>query len=563
MDAPVWPARNVGEYAYCPRLFYLMEVEGIHIPSEDTEEGQRIHRRVNAPSKSRSQDSGAERPHVARSLTLTDQSLQLTATLDLAEIQGNTAIPVEYRKGKPKRIHSSGEDNDGANGDPGDGVEPWPTDRVQIGLQAVLLERAGYQVPHAVLYYAAEKRRLQITVNDQLRHEALQVLEEAKTCAAGSRPLPLVNDPRCPRCSLQPICLPDEIHLQRDQNHVSPRKLWPPRDDGIHLVAQQNGTRLGVRGASLQVTEADGSKSQEIPLASVESLSLVGSVQISTQAVHTLSDRGIPIAFLSAAGRMVSFLDPLDSVSADTRKNQVRRLDQPINCLVLSRALISAKIRNQRTLLMRNHEHLPPRISTALQDLVGSAENAGSLETLRGYEGQAAAIYFEQFSGMLKGDMALEFDQNGRQRRPPPDPVNGCLSLAYSMLTHECTAALRTARLEPSIGAFHVSRPGRPAFSLDLMEPFRPLIADSLTISAFNRGELREGHFLRTAAGCLLTDAGRKAFFSIYGRRMNDEVTHPIFGYRLSYRRMIILHARMMAAWINGEIPTLSFLTTR
>jgi len=164
---------------------------------------------------------------------------------------------------------------------------------------------------------------------------------------------------------------------------------------------------------------------------------------------------------------------------------------------------------------------------------------------------------------MIKGELAEEFDAHGRQRRPPPDPINAALSLAYSMLTHECTAALRTARLEPSIGAFHVSRPGRPALALDLMEPFRPLVADSVVITAFNRGELRPGHFLRTVAGCMFTEAGRKAFFEVYGRRMADEVTHPVFGYKLSYRRMIILQARMIAAWLLGEVPTLNFLTTR
>lgn len=135
--------------------------------------------------------------------------------------------------------------------------------------------------------------------------------------------------------------------------------------------------------------------------------------------------------------------------------------------------------------------------------------------------------------------------------------------MGYTMLSHECVSALRMARLEPSIGAFHVSRPGRPALALDLMEPFRPLIADSIAISAFNRGELRKGHFRQTAAGCLFTDEGRRAFFNAYGRRMDTEVTHPIFKYRLSYRRMISLHARMIAAWMIGEISTLHFLTTR
>ncbi|MCG3138816.1 MAG: CRISPR-associated endonuclease Cas1 [Phycisphaerae bacterium] len=131
------------------------------------------------------------------------------------------------------------------------------------------------------------------------------------------------------------------------------------------------------------------------------------------------------------------------------------------------------------------------------------------------------------------------------------------------MLTHECTAACRLASLEPTLGALHATRPGRPALSLDLMEPFRPLIADSVAISAFNRGELTEGHFLNTASGCALTDAGRKSFFSVYGRRMDPEVSHPVFEYRLSYRRMLMLHARLIAAWLLGEVPTLSFLTTR
>src|ERR1051325_6550713 len=106
---------------------------------------------------------------------------------------------------------------------------------------------------------------------------------------------------------------------------------------------------------------------------------------------------------------------------------------------------------------------------------------------------------------MFKSPLAQSFDANGRQRRPPPDPINATISFAYTMLTHEAVSALRLARLEPTIGAFH---PGRPALALDLIEPFRPLIADSVAISAFNRGELTEGHFLRTAAGCTMTDSG-------------------------------------------------------
>ncbi len=259
-------------------------------------------------------------------------------------------------------------------------------------------------------------------------------------------------------------------------------------------------------------------------------------------------------------------MDPLGPTSAAVRTAQVLMLRRPDKAIDLARAVTLAKIANQRTLLMRNHAGLPARIATDLQECIFAAERAVTIDELRGHEGNAAAIYFAHFAGMFKEgvrEIAARFDANGRQRRPPPDPVNAVLSFAYSMLTHECAAAARLASLEPTIGALHVTRPGRPALALDLMEPFRPLIADSVAVSAFNRGELAEGHFLDTAAGCALTDAGRKAFFGAYGRRMDTEVTHPVFDYRLSYRRMLMLHARLVAAWLLGEIPVLAFLTTR
>ncbi len=559
MDESLWPARNVAEYAYCPRLFYLMEVEGIHLPSEDTEKGNRVHRRVDQPSNDRSAEGDANTPAAVRSLTLTSSRLGMTATLDLAEIDGMRATPVEYRKGRPRKQYDHQDQPE---------YEPWPTDRVQVGLQAILLEEAGYQVDECILYYASEKRKLSIPVDDSLRTDALRTLQEAKACADGKRPLPLVNDARCPKCSLQPICLPDEIHHQRengtDTRRQNPRKIWPPRDDGIHVVSQQEGTKVGVRGSSLVISDYKKKKLKELPLAGVESLSLLGSVQISTQAVQTLADRGLPIAFLSAAGRMIAMIDPLDSVSADIRRAQVRGLDRENKCLELARALVVAKIVNQRTLLMRNHAgKLPSRITDGLNEQINGTENATSVDSVRGHEGQAASLYFSHFSGMFKSDIGNEFNANGRQRRPPPDPINATLSFAYSMLTHECTAALRVARLEPAIGALHTSRPGRPALALDLMEPFRPLIADSIAVTAFNRGELKEGHFQRTAAGCSFTSAGRKAFFGVYGRRMATQITHPVFDYKLSYRRMLILHARLIAAWFMEESPTLAFLTTR
>lgn len=557
-----WSCRNVAEFAYCPRLFYYMQVEGVFLPSADTEQGNYTHRRVDRPSAE--PDPG--KPQTVRSLTLSSDRLELTAVLDLCELDGMRATPVEYRKGRPCRsvLQPPPEDADEAEEPPITGPEPWPTDRVQVALQALLLEEAGYEVRECVLYYAAEKLRLRLPLTDELRTEALSVLEAAKLCALGTRPPPLVNDPKCPRCSLQPLCLPDEVNFESDEESaVSPRRIWPPCEDGIQVVALQDATRIGVRGHSLRVTDKDGVLVSELPLAGVESLTVVGNVQVSTQAIGVLADRLIPVAWLSAAGRLKAMLDPLDSTSAHVRACQVRRFDDETARLELGRALILAKVANQRTMLMRNHPDLPADVPSELARLIRQAGTAETLDSLRGYEGQAAAVYFRHFAGLFSGDPAREFDENGRKRRPPPDPVNACISMGYSMLAHECTAALRTARLEPSIGAFHSSRPGRPALALDLMEPFRPLIADSVAVSTFNREELTSGHFARTAAGCALTDAGRKAFFRAWARRMNEVVTHPEFGYRLSYRRMLILHARLIAAWVTGDVKSLAFLTTR
>lgn len=596
----MWPARGVAEHAYCPRLFYYMTVEGVFIPSSDTEEGAGAHRRVDRPSaatpepattgrrtrpkaveKIEDGDVDPDRPRSVRSLALTSERLGLTATLDLAEIEGTTAVPVEYRKGKSRRYGQIAEATDEMMEEPRllPAPEPWPTDRVQVGLQVLLLEEAGYTVPEAYLYYASEKLRLRVVVDDALRQAALKELEAAKRAAEGPRPSPLVNDPRCPRCSLQPICLPDEINHQRlteltvdgqtpstTSDELTPRKLWPPRDDGIHVVLQKEGIRVGVRGQAVRVTDKEGEVVRDLPLANIESLAVLGGVQVSTQALTVFADHEVPVAFMSSAGRLVAMMDPMGPTSAAVRAAQVRIFDRPEKALELARAITVAKIANQRTLLMRNHVALPPRVAADMQDCIVAADRAATMDQLRGHEGNAAAIYFANFAGLFKqgvAEIAAKFTSHGRQRRPPPDPINAVLSFGYSMLVNECTAACRLASLEPTLGALHATRPGRPALSLDLMEPFRPIIADSVAISAFNRGELCEGHFLNTASGCALTDSGRKGFFSAYGRRMDTEVKHPVFEYRLSYRRMLMLHARLISAWLLGEVPTLAFLTTR
>jgi CRISPR-associated endonuclease Cas1 len=157
----------------------------------------------------------------------------------------------------------------------------------------------------------------------------------------------------------------------------------------------------------------------------------------------------------------------------------------------------------------------------------------------------------------------MKFDFTTRNRRPPTDPVNALLSYAYSLLVRSWTVALTAVGFDPYRGVYHQPRYGRPALSLDMMEPFRPLIADSSVIQAINNGEIRPTDFLSVGGSVALTPDGRKRFIATFERRLSQEITHPLFGYRLSYRRLLELQARLFARHLLGEIEEYPNFTTR
>ena len=163
---------------------------------------------------------------------------------------------------------------------------------------------------------------------------------------------------------------------------------------------------------------------------------------------------------------------------------------------------------------------------------------------------------------MLKGS-GFAFDFNGRNRRPPRDPPNALLSLGYSMLAKELAGICHVVGLDPFLGFFHQPRYGRPALALDLMEEFRPLIADSVAISLLNRHELDEKDFVNSTKGTFLSEKGRRAFWAAYFRRMDPEVAHPEFKYKMTYRRMLDVQVRQLWRFLRGDAPTYHGFTTR
>jgi CRISPR-associated protein Cas1 len=208
----------------------------------------------------------------------------------------------------------------------------------------------------------------------------------------------------------------------------------------------------------------------------------------------------------------------------------------------------------------------PSDLLQALKNDIAQAARAESTAVLLGVEGNAARRYFENLTGMISSACrkgAEGFDFKSRNRRPPKDPVNAMLSFAYAMLTREWTVTLSAVGLDPYRGFYHQLRHGRPGLALDMMEPFRPLVADSVVITVINNGEIKTDDFILSAAGCNLKPAGRKRFIAAFERRLAQEVTHPIFKYRISYRRLFEVQARMLIRYLAGEISRYPNFLTR
>ncbi len=621
------PARMLNEFVYCPRLFYYEHVEGVFVENADTVRGASIHKRVDSgkgdlpPAAKAGSAGAAAEPGLqdpgpgtdmihSRSVSLGSETLGVIAKLDLVEVRGTLSgggqgdlftarevVPVDYKAGAPREGR--------------DVNELWPTDQMQLGLQILLLRENGYQCQEGVIYYRATKQRVRFPFTAEREAWVRAQIDLARQTMAGPIPPPLVASPKCKRCSLAPVCLPDETTLlARERGCPSPvpspvevddatitastppgrfpsapldppRRLMAARDDKRALYLNTPGLRVGRKDETLTVKDED-TLIEEVRLNDVSHVALFGNIQLTTQAIQGLCDAEIPVTYFSGGGWFYGITHGHGLKNVFLRIEQFRLARDEAFALQLARAFVNGKIRNHRTLLMRNHIEPPAGTVNRLRQAAQDALTAGSLEQLLGIEGAAAAAYFQQFGGMLKVDDPLDdeipgaeverdpgekrqlrFDFSGRHRRPPTDPVNALLSLAYSVLSKDCTIAAAAVGFDPYVGFYHQPRFGRPALALDLMEEFRPLIAESAVLTAINNRMVTPDDFVSAGQAVNLTPAGRKKFFMAYEQRMTSLLTHPLFDYKVSYRRALELQARILAKTLTGEIPGYVPLTTR
>lgn len=536
------PARMVNEYVYCPRLAYLEWVDGDFVANYETEDGAFRHRSV-AEERGRVPEEAAEDETIhARSLWLSAPEEHLTARIDLLETDGERATPVDYKRGKPP-----------------EGGGAWEADLVQLCAQGLVLRTNGFRCEGGVVYYAATRQRVPVAFTDDVVAKTRAAVHALREMAAARRiPPPLEDSNRCVRCSLVPVCLPDEVGYlsgRVSKHDDGLRRLLPARDDATPLYVQAQGARIKRHGEVLEVW-ADGDKRAEARIFETSQVSLFGNVQMTTQALAAALDRGIPVLFFTTGGWFRGMIVGIGHKNAELRLRQAARALHPAASLRLSREFVRAKVKNARTLLRRNGRSVPAESLAELADLARRAARARGVEELLGVEGRAGRVYFESFPCMLKerADPGLRYDFRGRNRRPPTDPVNALLSYAYSLLCKEFTVAAAAVGLDPFIGFYHRPRYGRPALALDLMEEFRPVIADSVVLTVLNNGVVSGRDFVRRGRSVNLVDEARRRFISAYEQRLDALATHPVFGYRVSYRRIVEVQTRLLARCLTGEL---------
>lgn len=555
----------VNRFTFCPRLFHLMYVEGRWEDNLHTIEGKAAHRRVDrldhllpeaadsaTPLPNDEINDEDEPPEIARSVSLGSDTLGIIGKLDLvsADPSGGEASPVETKKGRVPHIPE----------------RCYPPEQAQLMTQGLLLREHGYHCDHGYLYFAGSRTRVRVEFTPELEQSTRETIAAISAArAATEAPEPLEDSPKCWGCSLCGICLPDETRLLRANAHHTDepkdiRRLYPARDHATPLYIQEQGARVGKTNQRLIIKKGHDTLA-EARIIDISHLVLCGNIGISAQALNLLLNEGRAVIHLSTGGWFHGISYSHEVENAYARAAQYAAAADPKMRHQFACELVAAKARNQRALLQRNSSH--PQAKTAVETLGRRIkqfhpEDFPSQETLRGWEGSTAALYFQSFATMLKGDPLAPFDFAARNRRPPKDPVNALLSYTYAILAKECTVALLSEGLDPWWGLYHQPRHGRPALALDLMEPFRPILADSTVLTTINTGMLSSRNFITNSNGCAMQPAARKALLRAWEQRLDQLYTHPLFSYRCSWRTILRIQARLLARWLRGDIPSWS-----
>lgn len=327
------------------------------------------------------------------------------------------------------------------------------------------------------------------------------------------------------------------------------------------LFVTTQGAYLAKDGEAVSV-RVEKQEHMRVPLHHLGGIVCFGRVGASPALMGACGERGVAMSMLSEHGRFLARITGYTSGNVLLRREQYRRADHEGQSVAVARNIVAAKIANSRSVIARatrDYPHLPHIASlesaaTYLGKLISGARAATSLRVVRGIEGDAARTYFGVFRHLITAPAeGLEF--TGRNRRPPLDPVNALLSFLYAMLGHDVRAACESAGLDPAVGFLHQDRPGRPGLALDLMEAFRPFLADRLALSLINRRQVKPAEFHAAESGAVrMYDETRKTVLTAYQKRKQEEITHPFLKEKTTVGLMPQLQARLLARHLRDEL---------
>lgn len=503
----------VAHHVFCPRRAWL-EVHGERTDTAQMATGSHDHRAVD--------DESSSRPDRLRAVDVSSSALGVHGRCDSVEVAGDGSLTVVEHKAAPLRRRSVVTD----------------ANEVQLALQALCLEEAGQQVKGAVVWFSTTRRRVRVKLTETLRKRAVREAEATRSVIDSEMPpAPLEDDDRCRWCSHVSVCLPDE-HRHR----VPARRIGVADPLGRVLHLATPGSRASLRRGRIEVTERD-EEPKTVPIGQVAGVVVHGNADVSSALTREMLARGFPIVWCAWSGRVVGWACSANSPNGDMRGAQ-HRLGESLR-LHVAREMIAGKIRNQRYVLRRHKLDGRDELRT-LADLARGVNATGELF---GIEGSAAAGYFNALGGALRPEWA---SLSARTTRPARDGVNAALNVAYGLLLSDILRAIVACGLDPHGGVLHSAGRNKPALALDLMEEFRPLVADSTVLWAINNGELREADVKDDFGVTRLTARGRKALITTYERRVSSEFRHPSFDYRVTWRRAMEIQARMFLGVVAG-----------
>ena len=479
-------------------------------------------------------------------LELADPGLGLVGKVDAIRRRDGSLLPYEHKRGRARRDDKS--------------AAAWPSDRLQVIAYAVLIESAtGQTIPEGRVRYHAENVTVRVPIDDQARADLAEAIDTARRLRQTTdRPPVAENEKLCVRCSLAPVCLPEEVRQAEDPVH-EPIRLFPPDRDGTSLHVVTPGASVGRSGETLVVKAPDGGPTTKHPSREVDSLLLHGYAQVTTQALNLCVDRGIPVHWLTTSGHHTASLTATAG-QVQRRIRQYRALSDEATCLRLAKALAHAKIEGQYRYLLRGSRGDDVSRQAMLPDLIplrsalGSLGKAADRDSLRGFEGSAAVAYFRGFARLLAPTVPESLRYTTRTRRPPQDRASALLGYGYGLLHTAVMRAILAAGLEPSLGLFHTPRSAAYPLVLDLMELFRVPLWDMVLVGSLNRGQwLPDDDFIVTKGKVWLSEAGRRKAIGLFESRLDETWKHPVIGYSLSYVRTIELEARLLEKEWSGE----------